>query len=143
MDPESLTQTTSVADAEEERANAAVVRRIRTTAVAAYFLFAGGYVLRLDWLGLVGLTCTSLLVMINFLWLEDIVCNVLEPAPQVKAWKLGIKTLARFFLFALALSVAIFVVRFNVLSVLLGISIVVIGIMGEAAYALFLSLKSE
>lgn len=121
----------------------AVVRRIRLMAVIAWAVFAGGYVFRRDWPGLLGLTCSSVVVMINFLWLEDIVRKVLQPAPQVKAWKLGLRTFARFTLFGLALSVAVFVVRFNVLSVLMGISIIVIGIMGEAVYALFLSLKSE
>jgi hypothetical protein len=119
-----------------------VMRRVRRTALVSAVVFALVYATRADWLGLLGLTCSAALSMINFLWLEDIVRKVLEPAPRVKAWKLGLKTFARFTLLALALSVAVIVVRFNVLSVLLGISVVVIGIMGEALYALFLSLKS-
>lgn len=120
-----------------------VLRRVRGVSFVAFVGFALAFALRADWLGLLGLTCSATVVMINFLWLEDIVVKVLEPAPQVKAWKLGLQTFARFTLFGLALSVAVFVVRFNVLSVLLGVSIVVIGIFGEAVYALVQSLKSE
>ena len=46
-----------------------------------------------------------------------------------------LRTLARFALLGVSLSVTIFVARFNTPSVLLGFSIVVVGIMGEALYA--------
>jgi hypothetical protein len=50
-----------------------------------------------------------------------------------------LRTLARYVLLGAALSVAIFVARFNALSVLLGFSIVVVGIMGEAVYSTYKS----
>jgi hypothetical protein len=50
--------------------------------------------------------------------------------------------MARFALFGVALTVAIFVAGFDPISVLLGFSIVVIGIMGEALYAVVRELAS-
>lgn len=72
--------------------------------------------------------------MISFLWLEEIVDAVLQPTPQLEPWRLVLRTLMRFGLLGLALSVTIFVARFNGFSVLLGFSIVVVGIIGEALY---------
>jgi hypothetical protein len=43
--------------------------------------------------------------------------------------------LGRYALLGAALSIAIFVARFNALSVLLGFSILVVGIMSEAVYS--------
>jgi hypothetical protein len=91
------------------------------------------------WQGFVGLTCSAAVVMINFLWLEEVVDNLLQPTPHLHAWRLTLRALARFALLGVALLVTIFVARFNALSVLLGFSIVVVGIMGEAAYALYRS----
>ena len=73
--------------------------------------------------------------MINFLWLEQIVNAVLQPSPRLGAWKLLLRSLARYALLGAAISVAIFVVHFDAVSVLLGVSILVVGIMGEAVYA--------
>ena len=69
----------------------------------------------------------------------QIVEAVLQPSPRLKAWRLSLRTLARFALLGVALSVAIFVARFNAVSVLLGFSIVVVGIMGEALYSVIRS----
>ena len=52
-------------------------------------------------------------------------------------------SLARFALLGVALSVAIFVARFNAVSVLLGFSIVVVGILGEGLYSGFSSQVSS
>ncbi len=115
--------------------NATVLRRIRKFSLVGYgvfaiwTLFAGGL-----W-GLIGLTCSTAVVMINFLWLEDIVGKVLQPTPHVSAWRLALRTLARFALFCVALAVTMLVARFDTISVLLGFSIVVVGIMGEALYS--------
>ena len=46
------------------------------------------------------------------------------------------RALARYALLAAALSVTIVIARFNVVSVLLGFSIIVVGILGEAAFTL-------
>ena len=47
-----------------------------------------------------------------------------------------VRALSRFILLGAALTVTIVIARFNVVSVLLGFSIIVVGIMGEAAYTL-------
>lgn len=114
-----------------------VLRRIRRTSVVAYVVFALFLLPMGGWRALVGLTCSAAVTMINFLWLEEIVDAVLQPSPRLKAWRLSLRTLARFALLGVALSVAIFVARFNAVSVLLGFSIVVVGIMGEALYSVF------
>lgn len=119
-----------------------VLRRIRRTSVAAYVVFALFLLPMGGWRALVGLTCSAVVTMINFLWLEEIVEAVLQPSPRLKAWRLSLRTLARFALLGVALSVAIFVARFNAVSVLLGFSIVVVGIMGEALYSV-VSYKSS
>jgi hypothetical protein len=81
-------------------------------------------------------------VMINFLWLEAIVVRVLQPAPRVRAWRLVVRTLARFILFGVALAAIIIIARINAISVLLGFSVLVIGIMGEACYELVVAVRS-
>jgi hypothetical protein len=114
---------------------------VKKFAFAGYGVMAVPTLFLAGWRPFVGLTCSAAVVMINFLWLEGIVGKTLQPAPQVKAWRLAVRTLARFALFGAALTIAIFVVRFNTLSVLLGFSIIVIGIMGEAAYTLQRTLR--
>lgn len=79
--------------------------------------------------------------MINFLWLEEIVETILQPAPRLHAWRLSLRTLARFVLLGAALTITIFVARFNAFSVLLGFSIIVVGIMGEALYTVYRTLS--
>ena len=118
-----------------------VVRRIRKIAFSGYALMLIPIIILEGWKGALGLTCSAAVVMINFLWLEQILGKTLQSAPQVKAWRVAVRTMARFALFGAALAVAIFVVRFNSLSVLLGFSVIVIGIMGEAVYSVFRSLK--
>ena len=118
---------------------AAVLRRVKIVSVAAYFVFAVPVLISSGWPGFVGLTCSAVVTMINFLWLEAIVNAVLQPSPRLRPWKLSIRALGRYALLGAALSVAIFVARFNALSVLLGFSIVVVGIMGEAVYSTYKS----
>lgn len=127
-------------DETEPREIEASLRRIKWAAFGGYVCCALWYATRLEWRGLLGLTCSALVVMIHFLWLEDIVAKTVQPGPHMKPWRLLAGTLARFTLFGLALSVVILVARFDVLSVLLGFSIIVIGIMVEAAYAVRKSL---
>ncbi len=120
---------------DSENDERSTIRRVSLFAIAGYFLLAVFFAFRGDWHGLIGLTCSALLVMINFLWLDEIVTETLRPAPQVKAWRLAVRTVSRLLLFGVALSVIMFVARFNALSVLLGFSVIVIGILGEAAYS--------
>ena len=117
--------------------NRAMLRRVRRTSVAAYFLFAVPMLITAGWKGLLGLTCSAVVTMINFLWLERIADAILQPSPRLRPWKLSVRALARYVVLGAALSVTIVIARFNVVSVLLGFSIIVVGIMGEAAYALF------
>jgi hypothetical protein len=77
--------------------------------------------------------------MINFLWLEEIVETLLQPTPRRHFGRLTVRTLSRFALVGLALLVTTLVARFNAASLLLGFSIVVVGIMGEAVYSTFRS----
>ncbi len=115
--------------------NVTVLRRIRKFSLAGYGIFAIWMLFRGGFWGLIGLTCSTAVVMINFLWLEDIVVKVLQPTPHVSAWRLAFRTMARFALFSVALAVTMLVARFDTISVLLGFSIVVVGIMGEALYS--------
>jgi hypothetical protein len=115
--------------------NATVLRRIRIFALIGYVVFAVWMLISGGLWALIGLTCSTVVVMINFLWLEGIVVKVLQPTPHVSAWRLAFRTMARFALFGVALAVTIVVARFDAISVLLGFSIVVVGIMGEALYS--------
>ena len=114
---------------------ARVLGRIRWMAVAAYAAFAIVVGAVDGWRGLLGLTCSSAVTIIAFLWLEEIVDTLLQPAAHLHARRLTLRTLARFGLLGVALLVTIFVARFHALSVLLGFSIVVVGIIGEALYS--------
>ena len=114
-----------------------MVARIVRFSIGAWIALALGYAVAGKWWGLLGLTCSGGVVIINFLWLERIVVRVLQPAPRVEAWRLGVRALARMTLFGVALAVSIFVVRFNPLSVLLGFSILVIGIGCEVLYSVY------
>ena len=120
--------------------SAAVLRRVKTISIAAYVVFAVPVLFDSGVSGFVGLTCSAVVTMINFLWLEAIVNTVLQPSPRLRPWRLSIRALGRYALLGGALAVLIFVARFNALSVLLGFSIVVVGIMGEAVYSTFRSL---
>ena len=114
---------------------AVVLGRIRRIALAACGVFAVPVLVLLGWRGLIGLTCSGLVTMINFLWLEEIVETLLQPAQHRHLGRVTIRTLSRFALVGAALLVTIFVAQVNAASVLLGFSIVVVGIMGEAVYS--------
>jgi hypothetical protein len=123
----------------QDEAPAVVLGRIRRIAVAACGVFAIPVLMTAGWRGLIGLTCSGLVTMINFLWLEEIVEALLQPTPRRHLGRLTVRILSRFALVGVALLVTIFVARFNAASVLLGFSIVVVGIMGEAVYSTFRS----
>lgn len=115
-----------------------VVRRIRRISIGAYVLFAGFVLISSGFRGFVGLTCSASVTMIAFLWLEEI-AKILQPDSRLHAGRLILRTVARFVLLGVALAITIFVARFDALSVLLGFSIVVVGIMGEALYSVYRS----
>jgi hypothetical protein len=119
----------------EWETTARVLGRIRWMAVSAYAAFAIVVTVVDGWRGFLGLTCSSAVTIIAFLWLEEIVDTLLQPAAHLHARRLTLRTLARFVLLGVALLVTIFVARFHALSVLLGFSIVVAGIIGEAVYS--------
>ena len=120
----------------------AVLRRVKVFSGGAFLLFFLVLVARQNWSGLIGLTCSAMVVMINFLWLEDSVVSALQPASTVRVWKLALPTVARFTLFGLALSITLYVVRVNTVSVLLGFSVIVVGIMAEGVYSVFKAIRS-
>ena len=124
----------------EDEPVSSVVRRIRRTAVVAYAVFALFTLFMAGFRAFLGLTCSAAVTMIAFLWLEEIAEMLLHPAAHLHARRLMWRTVARFALLGVSLSVIIFVARFNAVSVLLGFSIVVVGIMGEAAYTLYRTL---
>ena len=121
----------------ERETPADVLRRIKWTALAAAAVFAIFSAIWAGFQGFLGLTCSAAVTMISFLWLEEIVDVLLQPAAHLHARRLTLRTLARFFLLGVALTVTIIVARFNAVSVLLGFSIVVVGICGEALYSLY------
>ncbi len=131
MDPE--------APIEDERAQKRVLLRIRVISAGAYVVFALYTLIANDFRAFLGLTCSSAVIMINFLWLEEIVSSLLQPIPHPHAWRLTLRALARFALLGVALLVTIHVARFNPISIVLGFSIVVVGIMGEALYSTYRS----
>jgi hypothetical protein len=120
----------------ERETPADVLRRIKRVAYGAYAVFAVFSAFSGGFRAFVGLTCSAAVTMISFLWLEEIVDVLLQPSAHLNARRLTVRTLARFALLGVALTVTIIVARFNALSVLLGFSIIVVGICGEALYSL-------
>ena len=114
-----------------------VLRRIKRNAIAGYVLFAVFAPIYGGFRAFLGLTCSAAVTIISFLWLEEIVTVLLQPAAHQHARRLMLRTLARYVLLGVALAVTIIVARFNAISVLLGFSIIVVGIFGEAAYSLY------
>lgn len=127
----------------QERERRQVLARIRTTALVAWILLIPIVGFWRGWWAILGLTCSASVVMINFLWLEEIVRETLQPAPRVRAWRVVVRVFLRFALLGLALAITIVIARFETISVILGFSIIVIGIMGEAAHSLVKSLRSS
>ncbi|MDQ6800205.1 MAG: hypothetical protein M3041_05145 [Acidobacteriota bacterium] len=121
---------------------AAVLRRIRNISLASYVGFILPALMRGGWWGFVGLTCSAAVNIICFLWLEQILEAVVQPSPRLRAWKVALRTLMRYALLGAALAVTILVARFDAFSVLLGFSIVVVGIIGEGLYSTFRSVAN-
>ena len=113
-----------------------VLRRIKRTAWVAAAVFAVFSAIFGGFHAFLGLTCSAAVTMITFLWLEEIVNVLLQPAAHLHARRLTLRTLARFALLGVALTVTIIIARFNAVSVLLGFSLIVVGICGEALYSL-------
>jgi len=116
-----------------------VLGRVKKISVGAYVAFAIFSLISSGFAGFLALTCSALVIMISFLWLEGMVNALLQPSPHLKPLRVVVRTLARYVLFGAALAVTILVARFDALSVLLGFSIVVVGIMGEALYSTYRS----
>ena len=123
----------------DRETSADVLRRIKRTAVVAGVVFAIFALIFGGFRSFLGLTCSAAVTMITFLWLEEVVTVLLQPAEHQHARRLMLRTLARFALLGVALTVTIIIARFNPVSVLLGLSIIVVGIFGEAAYSLYRS----
>ncbi len=125
----------------ERETPAEVLRRIKRTALAAALVFAGFSAFYGGFRAFLGLTCSAAVTMITFLWLEEIVNVLLQPAPHPKARRMIVRALARFLLLGVSLAVTIIIARFNAVSVLLGFSIIVVGIFGEALYSTVRTLR--
>jgi hypothetical protein len=113
----------------------AVLRRIERVSVGAYFCFAAIIIFTAGWRAVVGLTCSAAVTMISFLWMEEVIGSLFQPTSHLRAKLLTLRTVARFGVLGVALWVTIVVARFHTVSVLLGFSIVVVGIIGEALYS--------
>src|SRR4051794_41984477 len=116
----------------EHDAAAAVLRRIRNISIAAWAGFAVFALISSGFAGFVGLTCSALVTIISFLWLEEIVNSVLQPTPHLNPGRVMLRTLLRFALLGAAVTVTNFLARFDALGVLVGFLIVVGGIVGGA-----------
>jgi hypothetical protein len=124
----------------DEESELAVIARVKRVSIWAYAVFAVFTLIASGFKAFIGLTCSAAVTMISFLWLEEIVTTILQPSPQLHARRLTVRALARFVLLGAATSVTIFVARFDAVSVLLGFSVVVVGIFGEAVYSVYRSL---
>jgi hypothetical protein len=123
----------------DDEAELAVVERVKRTSLWAYAVFAIGVLILRGFSAFVGLTCSAAVTMISFLWLEEFLTTILQPSSHLHPRRLTLRALARFVLLGVAISVTIFVARFDAVSVLLGFSVVVVGIIGEAAYSVYRS----
>jgi hypothetical protein len=118
---------------------AKALRRIRFNTLAAYAGFALFLSISRGFGAFVGLTCSAAVTMISFLWLEEIVTGVLQPSTQLHPRRLVLRALSRFALLGMATWVTVQIARFDAVSVLLGFSVVVVGILGEALYSVYRS----
>jgi len=123
----------------DDEAELAVVGRVKRTSIWAYVVFAIGVLILRGFSAFVGLTCSAAVTMISFLWLEEILTTILQPSSHLHTRRLTLRALARFVLLGAATSVTIFVARFDAVSVLLGFSVVAVGIIGEAVYSVYRS----
>jgi hypothetical protein len=123
---------------DERETHAEVLGRIKRTAWVAAAVFAVFAAISGGFRAFLGLTCSAAVTMICFLWLEEIVHVLLQPETHLHARRLIVRTLARFALLGVS-AVTIIIVRFNAVGVLLGFSVIVVGICGEALYSLYRS----
>ncbi|HEV8433557.1 MAG TPA: ATP synthase subunit I [Thermoanaerobaculia bacterium] len=133
-------QSPVTSDPEDESVATAALRRIRWIALFAYVVFAISVGFTRGFRAFVALTCTAALAIICFLWLEEIVTGVLQPSAQLHPRRLLLKALSRFVILGVAAWVTVQVAKFDAVGVLLGFSVVVVGILGEAVYATYRSL---
>lgn len=131
------------APAETDPAHRTTMKRVRRTATAAAVVLGIVMLLLEGWRAAFALTCSATVVMINFLWLEEIVENTLRPMPEVQSWRIIVKVLLRFLLLGVAFAGILIVAPGEALSILLGFSIIVIGIAGEAVRATVESLRRQ
>ena len=127
----------------DDAAIAGVLRRIKIFSAAAWVLFAGFALFLAGFRAFLGLTCAAAVTMISFLWREQLLGALLQPSPRLKPGRLTVRAMARLLLLGAAILVLIYVARFNAVSVLVGFSIVVVGIIGEALYSMLRSFTSE
>ena len=110
------------------------LRRIKRNSAAVYAVLGVFTLFSAGFRAFLGLTCAAAVTMISFLWREQFVTGLLQPSPRITLGRLTVRAVTRLLLLGAAVLVLIFVARFKASSVLLGFSIVVVGIIGEAAY---------
>lgn len=141
LEDESRPASFPASESDYHRERREVLARLRKYAVCCYLIFAIYLAVFHGFRPLIGLTWSALVAIVSFLWLEGIVGNILQPAPQMQSWKLVLRTFLRFAFLGLALTVALSA-GFQPLSLLLGFSVVVGAIMIEAVRSITKSEKS-
>lgn len=121
---------------DDEASELGVIARVKRVSLWAYVAFAAAVLILRGFKAFLALTCAAAVTMMSFLWLEEIVTTILQPSSHLNPRRLTLRALARFVLLGVVVSVTIFVARFDAVSVLLGFSVVVVGIIAEAAYSI-------
>ena len=116
------------------------VRRILRTAVAASVLLSLGALPIGGWRLTGAIACSALLVVMNFIWLEEIVKDALRSPGNVNPAQVSARVLFRMIFLTASLFATVAIARFEPVGVALGFSVIVIGIFGEAAIAVRRSL---
>lgn len=121
----------------------ATVRRIMTTAGVSSIVMIVGAAVFAGWRFAGAIACSALLVVMNFVWLEEIVQDTLRASPDIKPASVGGRVVFRMFLMTVSVFATVGVARFEPVGVALGFSVIVIGILGEAARAIGISLRGD
>lgn len=120
-----------------------VIGRIRKSAVIATLALTA-----ITWLVEGSRTALALffsgtLIIMNFIWLEEILANTLRSSPDVNPLPVTLRIVLRFGLIAMSVIVTVGIARFEPVGVLIGFSVIVIGIVSEGFFSLWTALRKE
>lgn len=121
----------------------ATVRRIMTTAVVSSLVMIAGAVVFAGWRFAGAIACSAILVVMNFVWLQEIVQDTLRSSPDISPASVGGRVVFRMILMTVSVFATVAVARFEPVGVALGFSVIVVGIFGEAARAIGISLRGD